>query len=184
MVADGDGRKFTDKTLCAPTDTHRVETDALGITKCFDGDKLTHIYTPSAFNQSMMTRRGDVLFCERDFHHYLDIGLAPIHPQFFCVPKQKNNPLFDAFFFDGSNEKIFIIYILQMTIAKRHGGSESGLRLVETLTDRVRHEECVRGRQIQVRYLLVAPARAHTVSWIMPEGWDTSNVKVVSCSKL
>ncbi|KAE9400072.1 hypothetical protein BT96DRAFT_660814 [Gymnopus androsaceus JB14] len=96
MVADG--RKFTDTTLS--TTTYRVEKDEHGVMECFNGPSLVLHYTPPEFNQRMkfLGDRRPNFFHEREFHHYLDIESVLIRPQCLYVPRQLNDPLFEAFF--------------------------------------------------------------------------------------
>lgn len=180
MKADVDGSKFTDETLGTSTTAFRVEKDSSqgGIIKLFKGSSLVgcdNLFDFTNHSQPLcyMDGRRPDLFHPREFLHYSYIDSVPIRLECYYVPKQSNT-LFDAFFFDNSHKEHFYIYVLQMLRAKRNGGSESGLRLVQTLKQRVKLGNITQGRAIRVRYLLVAPARTHAVSWTMPEEWGDS----------
>jgi hypothetical protein len=82
---------------------------------------------------------------------------------YYC-PHRHNNPLFDAFFFSVEDRRV-VLWVLQMTIARKHDGTPSGFNFVGSLRElasRVWKEHL-----IEIKYVLVIPRAnvSYHVEW-------------------
>lgn len=69
----------------------------------------------------------------------------------YLIPLAQNNPLFDSVLVEASG----VIWIIQISISERHGGSSAGIPLLENLRHVVA-KQCRKGSP-RFRYLYVAP---------------------------
>jgi hypothetical protein len=89
---------------------------------------------------------------------------------YFWVPMSPNNPLFDAYVieFDDSAPSVdAVVWILQMTLSKDHGGSSDGYPIIRSIKEKVR-EAMGSGRRknVKVNYVLVSPEAGR---WKLPQ---------------
>jgi hypothetical protein len=98
---------------------------------------------------------------------------------YFWIPMAPNSPLFDAFVieFKDSNQKFYaIVWILQMTLSKEHGGSSEGYPLIKLIKTEVEeamktmsHTRQRKRRKVNnviVKYVLVSTQGGE---WTLPE---------------
>ena len=107
----------------------------------------------------------------------------------YYVPTDPNFPLFDAFTIELDHvKKLAILWILQITTSRLHGGSALGYQrireIITMLKDKLREGPPAKKRktgsqatptplvQVEVRYLLVVPKDTLDLQWQFPEGWD------------
>ena len=107
----------------------------------------------------------------------------------YYVPADPNFPLFDAFTIELDHvKKLAILWILQITTSRLHGGSALGYQrireIITMLKDKLREGPPAKKRktgsqatptplvQVEVRYLLVVPKDTLDLQWQFPEGWD------------
>lgn len=84
------------------------------------------------------------------------------------APMQRNNPLFDSFFVQLTQE-FAVLWVFQMTITKDHGGSGKGVELLLQIREQVKSQH---GKTVKVRYVLVAPLYSdRRITWTMPDEW-------------
>ena len=114
----------------------------------------------------------------------------------YYVPADPNFPLFDAFIIELDHvTKLAILWILQMTTSRRHGGSALGYRkireIIAILKNELRgdppvkmrktaHEQATPTPLVQVRYLLVVPedeSELQNFQWQFPKGWDQNRTR-------
>lgn len=102
----------------------------------------------------------------------------------FClyVPTKRNNPLFDAFFLEQPDpESHVIVWVFQMTIAKDHGASGTGFKLLQKLERKL--SSLIKDRTVEFRYVLVAPipfgVSRQAVNWHMPMDVQPNQVFVL-----
>ncbi|KAF9000924.1 hypothetical protein BDZ89DRAFT_1082152 [Hymenopellis radicata] len=90
----------------------------------------------------------------------------------YYVPIKKSNPLFDAFFI--SEEMVNpVLWVVQTTMAARHGGSKDGYVIIETIRERL-------GGDCDVKYVLVVPwHKRRAYRWEMPDGWNDHKGQVL-----
>ncbi|PCH42713.1 hypothetical protein WOLCODRAFT_138046 [Wolfiporia cocos MD-104 SS10] len=88
----------------------------------------------STATPSLPIRKRTIVALEWD--EFKDLELKREH---FYVPKAKNNPLFDSFMieYDGNAATL---WIFQMTVGKKHGGSERGYALIARIEESVRRQ--------------------------------------------
>jgi hypothetical protein len=132
------------------------------------------IVAPSPFNrlreQSHVSLTGPLTF---------NIPPEKSLADYFWLPMAPNNPLFDAFVieFKRSAQKIYsIVWILQMTLSKKHGGSSEGYQLIKSIKTKVEeamktmsHTErrkCRKANNVIVKYVLVSTEGG---KWTLPE---------------
>ncbi|KAF8522168.1 hypothetical protein BU17DRAFT_45229 [Hysterangium stoloniferum] len=115
----------------------------------------------------------------------------------YYQPATPNFPLFDAFTVDFySSRKSAILWVLQMTVSRSHGGSAVGYQVIrkivaalkkqlqETLptkkrkwkTTKADDKQTVSEPLVEVRYLLISPRAPNdpvqpTKKWRFPKGW-------------
>lgn len=113
-------------------------------------------------------------------------SLPDLDDKTYYVPSVPNFPLFDSFLIDFSlsrRERIVTIWVFQMTVAPRHGGSAQGFpiirKLIAALQGRLKAEASSRKSKpstvptIRVRYVLVGPDSPSSArGWNMPKGWN------------
>ena len=114
----------------------------------------------------------------------------------YYIPEDPSFPLFDAFTIELDHEKKqAILWVLQMAMSRRHGGSAIGYRkireVVAILKDKLREDpprkmsKMVNGHAtsmpcVQVRYLLVVPKgdpEFQNLQWQFPKGWSQNRNK-------
>ena len=85
---------------------------------------------------------------------YKEIETILIDESFYYCPERHNNTLFDAFFFSVKDERV-VVWILQMTTARKHNGVRGGFDLVKGLRERTskRWDQ----HQVEVKNVLVVP---------------------------
>ncbi|KIK56441.1 hypothetical protein GYMLUDRAFT_247936 [Collybiopsis luxurians FD-317 M1] len=164
------GTKHEDHTFRgSPSNQTELRKDCNGELKFFDGMRRVYSYTPATPTQ-LPVRINFEPFRSRTIQKYDEIADITLNTQFYYVPKKTFNPLFDAFFFSLGVD-IVNIHFLQMYATKRHEGTDEGLQLaqeVKELIDAHYQHSCT----INVHWVLVAPAREHSFSWVMPPEWS------------
>ena len=80
-------------------------------------------------------------------------GITLNDSTYYC-PHRHNNPLFDAFFFSVEDGRV-VLWILQMTIARKHDGAPSGFNFVGSLRERASH--VWKEHLVEIKYVLVVP---------------------------
>lgn len=105
-----------------------------------------------------------------------DIPLGRCLSGYFWKPVAPNNPLFNAFVieFNGSAPNInAVVWILQMTLSRDHGGSPNGYSIIRSIKKKV--QEAIgttdqrKGRKrknVKVNYVLVSPEAGR---WTLPK---------------
>ncbi|KAK0236525.1 hypothetical protein EDD85DRAFT_576204 [Armillaria nabsnona] len=99
----------------------------------------------------------------------------------YYIPRRTNNPLFDALFFGpnimdvSSVSSPFALYVLQMSTATVHGGSDKG---VDIIYDLLRANP-----SIKPIFVLVVPDSAPH-AWRMPSGWYSKCQGPVFCQEV
>ena len=96
----------------------------------------------------------DAPWARRQHFPYDKIEDICINESFYYCPNTHNNPLFDAFFFSVKDQRV-VVWILQMTIARKHKGVSSGFDLVRSLRERA--SDTWRQHEVEVKYVLVVP---------------------------
>lgn len=106
----------------------------------------------------------------RSVNTYNDIDECILGDTNIFRPTQMNNPLFDSFFLQKT-ENTIIIWVLQMTIAKQHGGAKKGFDILTKLRKRVK--EKYSSMTVEMQYVLVVPYKCSgvAVQWNMSQGW-------------
>ena len=94
---------------------------------------------------------------------------------YFWIPVAQNNPLFDAFvieFNDSAPENSAVVWILQMTLSRRHRGSSVGYSIIKSIKKAALEAMGTTGkRKVIVRYVLVSPDAGR---WKLPETkWES-----------
>ena len=113
----------------------------------------------------------------REISHVISTdSLADICPgkslsDHFWVPMARNNALFDAFVieFNGSAPNInAVVWILQMTLSRDHGGSPDGYSTVRSIKEKVQEAMGTTGQRkdVMVNYVLVNPEAGR---WKLPK---------------
>ena len=112
----------------------------------------------------------------------------------YYVPVDPNFPLFDAFIIEIDHaKKLAILWVLQMTTSRKHGGSAMGYRkireIIAILKDELRKDPPLKKRRtaqqqatptpaVQVRYLLVVPkGESEPQQWQFPKGWSQNRTR-------
>jgi hypothetical protein len=107
----------------------------------------------------------------------------------YYVPDDPNFPLFDAFTIELDRaKKSAILWVLQMTMSRKHGGSAKGYQkireIIAILKNELREDPPLKKSKtaagqaaplVQVRYLLVVPkdeAQSQNLQWDFPKGWS------------
>ena len=107
----------------------------------------------------------------------------------YYVPDDPNFPLFDPFTIELDRaKKSAILWVLQMTTSRMHGGSAKGYQkireIVTILKNELREDPPLKKSKtaagqaaplVQVRYLLVVPKdepRSQNLQWDFPKGWS------------
>ncbi|KIK58070.1 hypothetical protein GYMLUDRAFT_246432 [Collybiopsis luxurians FD-317 M1] len=65
---------------------------------------------------------------KRQIVRYTDISNTEVYlnPELFCLPTQRNNPLFDAFFFHFTYRKKPVVWVLQFMTGRKYCGLQDG----------------------------------------------------------
>ena len=108
----------------------------------------------------------------------------------YYVPEDPNFPLFDAFTIELDRaKKSAILWVLQMTSSRKHGGSAKGYQkireIITILKNELREDPPLKKSKttagqaaplVQVRYLLVVPKDEprQSLQWDFPVGWNQS----------
>jgi len=110
----------------------------------------------------------------------------------YYIPEDPNFPLFDAFTIELDHaKKSAILWVLQMTTSRMHGGSAKGYQkireIVTILKDELREDPPPLKKSkkdtptplVQVRYLLVVPKDKPQLEleWQFPKGWNKNCIK-------
>ena len=127
-----------------------------------DGDRHVVLKgTPLQHLEYPLSARGDnkikTLFSSRTRVEYSDKGSITINPSFYYCPSARNNPLFDAFFFEVSSDAV-ILWVLQITIQRDHDGVSKGFEMIKTLMTQARQSRP--DLEVKVGYVLVMAYKA------------------------
>jgi hypothetical protein len=132
---------------------------------------------PDTRLEAMPERRGLILFNHDDFDpgNQLPVGFG-VGKLF--KPTSKNSPFFDCCLYVIQNGQV-VLYIFQMTIARHHGGSNSGLPLIRKIVTAIAKLEKISVRAVKVKYVLVSPSTGQwelgkNHVWVMPKSWHES----------
>ncbi|KAK0194475.1 hypothetical protein F5146DRAFT_1036037 [Armillaria mellea] len=116
--------------------------------------------------------RGFLPIWRRDVVFYDEASEVICNPTTYYIPRRSNNPLFDSVFFGPNITAVqnqhshlptnIYLYILQMSIASVHGGSEKGVDIISKILQTY--------STIQPIYVLVTP-RDESRVWTMPNNW-------------
>ncbi|KAK0213771.1 hypothetical protein IW262DRAFT_329865, partial [Armillaria fumosa] len=151
--------------------------------------ELVHIAGVRYTSQDHVSR-GFLPICKREVVFYVAAEEVQCNLTRYYIPRRSNNPLFDALFFGpnitplgGSttqnspfepNLNIYL-YVLQMSTATVHGGSEKGVDIIS---------EILRMHPgVQPIYVLVTP-RNEGRTWKMPSNWYTKCRGPVYCQTI
>lgn len=74
----------------------------------------------------------------------------------FYIPRLHNNPLFDALCFSRTDTGDIVLWLFQVTIAKKHTGSSSGFQLLSDLVERTKAAHATSA--VNVNLVLVVPS--------------------------
>jgi len=121
----------------------------------------------------------------------------------YYVPEDPNFPLFDAFTIELDRaKKSAILWVLQMTTSRMHGGSAMGYRrvreIIAILKDELREDLPLKKSKtaagqatpqplVQVHYLLVVPkdeSQSQILQWQFPKGWSKNRKKNDHCGEV
>ncbi|KAK2462414.1 hypothetical protein APHAL10511_005720 [Amanita phalloides] len=92
---------------------------------------------------------------------YYDVEtIAPVMQHLYC-PDKTNNPMFDSFFFEDSDDGV-ILWVFQMTIKKIHDAEESGFHILKKIKEKS-------NEPVTVKFVLVMTYTEERVVWNFPK---------------
>ena len=93
------------------------------------------------------------------------------------LPTSPNNPLFDSFTIDIT-QNIALISIFKITISEEHGGSADGYRIIRKIMTRVRQLMKTEAdvTEVKVAYFGICCSDRPNFQWKMPVGWTECTI--------
>jgi len=159
----------------SPMSFHRMDSPQFSISQ----DALSRISNDLRFPKA---KREVVQF------HSIDDLSTDLKDNAYYIPLDSTFPLFDAFAIDlDLSEKSAILWILQITTSRSHGGSSIGYQkireIIAILKDKLRGDSPamkkrkvagqITSESVEVHYLLVVPkSDSENTKWQFPKGWS------------
>jgi len=124
-------------------------------TVVIDGDRGVVLKgSPLHLSESPLSASGDNKkpWSSRRRVEYRDERNISIDALSYYCPSVLNNPLFDAFFFEVSSEKV-ILWVLQITIQRDHDGAKKGFEIINAVMTQAQQSWPL--LEVKVKYVLV-----------------------------